>query len=252
MNTRNYTERRMAILRKLGESKKIKVTDLAQEFGVSEVTIRSDLDILEERGLLVRVNGGAKASGPSGEVAAIPVLGRSRIRQAEKRAIGKAAASFIEEGDTIIIDAGTTTMEIARNLARFKNLTIITNGIDIAAQLVGYEKFKVIVLGGYMTPDSLSTMGGIAESTLRNYYVDKLFIGVDSFNLDKGITTPDVEEAALIRTMLNCANRKIAVFDSSKIDKQNFAFISGIGSLDMIITDNGMSFLITAFTLSIR
>ena len=217
------------------------VTDMAELFGVTEVSIRSDLQYLEDKQLLIRIKGGAININAANDFEDISISNKRLSHSPEKQAIGKLAACFIKDGETIILDSGTTTLEIAKNLSDFNNLTIITNGINIAEELAQYDKFSVIVLGGYMRSISLSTIGMSAESTLKNYYVDKLFLGVDSVNLEKGLTTPNAEEASLNRTMIDCAKQVIAVFDSSKLDKRSFAFISNIDKIDVIITDNKIS-----------
>ena len=234
-------ERRNKMLEMLREQKKIMVTDLASYFHVSEVSIRNDMEYLEDKQLLIRVKGGAVNINLGNEFEDLSIDSKQRSHSTEKQAIGKYAANFIKNGETIILDSGTTTLEVAKNLGHLNNLTIITNGINIAEELAKYDKFSVIVLGGYMRSVSLSTIGMSAESTLRNYYVDKLFLGVDSVNLEKGLTTPNAEEASLNRTMIDCARQVIAIFDSSKLDKRSFAFIAKIDAIDVIVTDDKIS-----------
>jgi Transcriptional regulators of sugar metabolism len=234
-------ERRNKMLEMLRGQKKIMVTDMAEFFEVSEVSIRNDLQYLEEKQLLLRVKGGAVNVNASSEYDDLSIGKKQQSHAEEKRIIGAVASDFIQDGETIILDSGTTTLEIARNLDKFTNLTIITNGINVAEELARYDKFSVIVLGGYMRSVSLSTVGMTAESTLKNYYVDKLFLGVDSFNIDKGFTTPNAEEASLNRAMIECAREVIAVFDSSKLEKRSFAYIAGMDKVNCIITDSGIS-----------
>jgi len=147
------------------------------------------------------------------------------------------AASLIRENETIIIDSGTTTMEIAKNLYDFQNLTIVTNAIDIAPEVSKYNRFNVILLGGHLRGPSLSTVGPLAESVLKVCYCDKLFLGVDSFTIGKGISTPNAEEANINQTMISMAKECIAVFDSSKFDKRSFAFIAHVNDINAIVTD---------------
>ncbi|MCI2082969.1 MAG: DeoR/GlpR family DNA-binding transcription regulator [Bacteroidales bacterium] len=234
-------ERRSKILNILRDKRKITVAEMASLFQVSEVSIRNDLQFLEEKELLLRVKGGAVNINTANESEDIAITKKQQSHSDEKRIIGKVASEFIKEGETIIIDSGTTTLEVAKNLEKFNNLTIITNGINVAEQLAQYDRFSVIVLGGYMRSVSLSTVGMTAESTLRNFFVDKLFLGVDSFNLEKGLSTPNAEEASLNRAMIDCAKEVIAVFDSSKLEKRSFAFIAAMDKINVIITDNGIS-----------
>lgn len=228
------------MLEMLRAQKKIMVTDMSELFQVSEVSIRNDLQYLEEKQLLLRVKGGAVNVNAANEYDDLSIGKKQQSHVAEKQIIGQVAAEFINDGETIIIDSGTTTLEVAKHLDLFNDLTIITNGINVAEELARYDKFSVIVLGGYMRSVSLSTVGMTAESTLKNYYVDKLFLGVDSFNIDKGFTTPNAEEASLNRTMIECAKEVIAVFDSSKLEKRSFAYIAGMDKVHCIITDSGI------------
>ena len=140
-------------------------------------------------------------------------------------------------------------MEIAKNLHSFKQLTIITNAIDIAIELSKYKRFNVILLGGHLRDSSLSTVGPIAENTLKIFYCDKLFLGVDSFNLERGVSTPNIEEASQTLNRLKHGlpyedKIKFAktkrVFDSSKVNKKSFAFIAPVSKLSAIVTDNNM------------
>lgn len=158
----------------------------------------------------------------------------------EKQAIGRVAATLIEENDTILLDSGTTTLEIARNLHKFQRLTIITNSINIAAELLGYKRFNIILLGGNLRGASQSTVGPIAEMNLKVFYCDKLFLGVDSFNIECGLSTPNIEEANINQMMLSMSKRVIAVFDSSKCNKRSFAFIAPVDKIDVVVSDSNL------------
>lgn len=232
--------RRSSILAKLREDANVSVSDLSNEFGVSEVTIRKDLRILEGRNLLVRVHGGAmRSSNPSG-----PAFEESHydtkalVHELEKQAIGKAAAKHIQEGDTILIDAGTTALEVVRNLDAFQNLTIITNSLSAISELKRYNRFNVIMLGGNVRETSQSLVGPIAESNLRVFFCDKLFLGVDSFSVEDGLSTPSIEEAHTNQVMISRAKEVIAVFDSSKVNERAFAYIASVDKINTIVTDS--------------
>lgn len=168
----------------------------------------------------------------------MPINNKGLFNKPEKQAIGRLAASLIEEGNTILLDSGTTTLEIARNLGRFRRLTIITNAINIAVELLRYKRFNVILLGGNLREPSQSTIGPVAEANLKLFYCDKLFLGVDSFDVECGLSTPNIEEANLNQMMLSMAKQVVAVFDSSKVNKRNFAFIASVDKIDVIVTDN--------------
>ena len=234
--------RRSAILQMVSEESSVNVSELSRQFGVSEVTIRKDLRILKDRKLLVRVHGGAimsaRASTPDLEDRSIHF--KSLVNAREKEAIGRAAAAHIKEGDTILIDSGTTALEVARNLDRFQDLTIITNSVNAMMEALKYKRFKVILLGGTVRESSHSTVGPLAESNLKLFYCDKLFLGVDSFSVEAGLSTPSVEEASTNQVMISRAREVIAVFDSSKVNKRAFAFIAQPDKINTVITDSRM------------
>lgn len=232
--------RRSAILQKLREDSTVSVSELSSEFGVSEVTIRKDLRILKERKLLVRVHGGAIMGAGSSldEVEERNFNFKRLVNAREKEAIGRAAAAHIRNGDTILVDSGTTALEVVRNLDRFTDLTIITNSLHAMTEAIKYKRFKVILLGGTVRESSLSMVGPLAESNLKLFYCDKLFLGVDSFSVDAGLSTPNVEEASTNQVMISRAREVIAMFDSSKVNKRALAFIAMPDKLNTVITDS--------------
>lgn len=232
--------RRALILQKLKKQASVSVAELHEEFQVSEVTIRKDLNDLFERNLLIRTRGGAIASSSSVNKDDTPINNKRFFNIREKQAIGRLAASLIEEGNTIMLDSGTTTLEIARNLGRFQRLTIITNALNVATELLKYKRFNVILLGGNLRETSQSTVGPVAESNLKVFYCDKLFLGVDSFNIECGLSTPNIEEANINQVMLSMASEVVAVFDSSKVNKRSFAFIAPVDKIDVIVTDSNL------------
>ena len=155
----------------------------------------------------------------------------------EKERIGEEAVKMIKDGDFIMLDSGTTTLEVARHLGRFHNLHIVTNAMNIATELMTYKRFNVILLGGTVRTNSLSTVGPLALSVLRNFSGYKLFLGVDSFSLENGVSTPSLEEALLNQIMIQQADKVIAVFDSSKFNKRSYVHVADAKELDCIITD---------------
>ena len=165
---------------------------------------------------------------------------KSKQHLAEKQTIGRKATELINEGDTIILDSGTTTMEIAKNLSKFSNLTVITNALNIAGYLSNFKNIKIIMLGGYLRENSLSLVGPTAADSLRNFYCDKVFIGVDAIDASYGISTPNIEEAHLNRVMIGVSNELIVVTDSSKFFNKSFAFICPMSSIDTLITDKNI------------
>ena len=233
--------RRSAILQKLREDSSVTVSQLKDMFGVSEVTIRKDLRILQDRKLLIRVHGGAlmESSTNQKEPDEHNFSFKQMVNSREKQAIGRAAAAHIKEGDTILIDSGTTTLEVVRNLHNFNDLTIVTTSVNAMMEAVKYRRFKVMMLGGLLRETSLSVVGPLAESNLKLFYCDKLFLGVDSFSVESGLSTPNVEEASTNQVMISRAAEVIAVFDSSKVGKRALAFIASVDKLNTIITDSG-------------
>jgi DeoR family transcriptional regulator of aga operon len=230
--------RRSRILELINEQKQVKVSELSKKFKVSEVTIRNDLSQLEEKGLLIRARGGAFRADSVSQDQTLNI--KLKKHQKEKQAIGKAAAALINEGETILLDSGTTTMEVARQLKNFSELTVITNALNIAIELTQYPQIKLIIPGGFLRDKSLSLVGPISENSIKNYYCDKFFIGVDGIDTEYGISTPNAEEAHLNKLMIKISRKVIVVTDSSKFLKRSFAFISDISDIDAIVTDEGI------------
>ena len=228
--------RRAIILEKLDKDGQVNVPGLSKELKVSEVTIRNDLIRLEQKNMLIRARGGAIKIDRVG--LDFTLSDKNKQHFEEKKRIGKAAAGLVEDGDTIILDSGTTTMEIARNLLNINNLTVITNALNIANQLADHQKANVIIPGGFLRKNSLSLVGGAAEENFRNYFCDRLFLAVDGFNTTHGLSTPNVEEAHLNRVMIEISKQVIVVADSSKFHKRSFAFISPITDVDVVVTDS--------------
>jgi len=234
-------ERRADIIQMLNQKNRVMVSELCDKYGLSEVAIRKDLENLKNRNLLFRIRGGAIRIPSTTCHNDSKIEAKRLFYYKQKKAIGRLAASLINENETIIIDSGTTTMEIAKNLDKFQSLTVVTNAIDIALEVSKYDRFNVILLGGHLRESSLSTVGPLAESVLKVCYCDKLFLGVDSFNIKEGISTPNIEEANINQTMMTMSKETIAVFDSSKFNKRSFAFISKVSDLDAIVTDDELS-----------
>ncbi|MFQ5648913.1 MAG: transcriptional repressor AgaR [bacterium] len=231
-------ERRSEILDVLQREGNVRVQDICKQFHVSEVTIRNDLKVLGQKGLVHRTHGGAIRS--NFFVKDLPVEDKKKKQVEEKRRIGKGAAALVQDGETVILDSGTTTMEIARNLGTKKNLTIITNAINIAWELAQFEKLKVILTGGIMRPESYSLVGPHAESTLRKHFVEKFFLGVDGFHVRYGLTTPNVLEAQLNKQMIEISRETIVVADSSKFGVRSFSLIADVSKISKVVTDSGI------------
>ncbi len=154
-----------------------------------------------------------------------------------KTAIGKKAASLIRDGQTIIVDSGSTTAEIVKHLGNLRQLNVITNALNIANLLTSYTNVNVIVPGGYLRQNSMSLVGPLAEKNLRGFYVDKLFLSTDGFDTTQGIYTPNIDEAHLNIMMISIAKEVILVTDSSKFKRKSLAFICTIDKIKTVVTD---------------
>lgn len=228
-------ERYVKIVALLNEKSSIKVTELANIFNVSESTIRRDLQDMNVRGLLTRTHGGAVAAQKTNFE---PTFKEKKDEQYnEKTDIGKLAASIIKDGDTIILDSGTTTIEIAKFITA-KNITVITNSIDIAEELSEKEQIELIVTGGTLRTITRAMVGHITETALKNFRVDKAFIGVNGISLREGLTTPNFIEAQTKKAMINAANKVIVVADSTKFHQVCFSVISPMDIVSTIITND--------------
>lgn len=234
---KNTAYRRSFILEELDKNGQVNVGELSSALGVSEVTIRNDLDRLEESNLLVRAHGGAfKTSN-----IALTVTEKKKINLDIKRKIGKRAAELINENDSIILDSGTTTFEISNNLARFQKLSVITNALDIVNNLAQYDNVDLFMPGGYLKEFSMSLVGPMAERNLRQLFCNKCFLGVDGIKPNQGVFTHQMEEAYLNQIMIDISEEVILVSDSSKFEKSGFAFICGMDKISTIITDDGIA-----------
>ncbi len=232
-------ERRKNILHQINEEGQVLIHDLSNEFSVSEVTIRNDLEQLEKKNMLIRARGGAMKM--EGGVGIDYFLSeKDKLHSEEKARIGKSAAMMINEHDTIIIDSGTTTLEIAKNLEKLNDVTVICNAINVIGYLIQHKEINLIIPGGYLRKNSLSLVGPLAEKNLQNLYVDKVFIGVDGFDTKHGIYTPNIDEAYFNEIMIRISKEVIVVCDSSKFLRRSFAYICGIEKIHCVITDNGI------------
>lgn len=228
-------ERRRAILELVARDGRVLVKDLAPRFETSQVTIRKDLEILHGRGLVYRTHGGALPV-PAGALLDPSLRDKEKLRRKEKQLIGAAAARLIKEGESIVLDSGTTTTAIARALREFRNLTVITNAVNIAAELAG-TAIEVILTGGTLRENSFSLVGPLAEETLHRLSADICFLGVDGFDVHFGLTTPNLLEANVNRAMMQIAKRVVAVCDSSKFGRRSLSLIAPVTSVQQTITD---------------
>jgi DeoR family transcriptional regulator of aga operon len=236
---RTTVERRDKIIQKIQSQGSARVDDLSEEFDVSTVTIRNDLDYFEKEGMIHRTHGGALLKNNVYQDPSIEE--KQKINAEEKSRIGEYAAELVKEGDSIILDSGTTAREMALRLKKRDKLTVMTNAVNIALEMAGAEGVEVMLTGGVLRNKSYSLVGPEAEKIMHNYYFDKLFLGVDGFDSNYGLTTSHPLEAQLNRVMLERSNTVIAITDSSKFGRHSFSFICDLSFIDMIITDTNIS-----------
>jgi DeoR family transcriptional regulator of aga operon len=231
-------ERRRAILDLLTHQGRVLVTELSRQFETSQVTIRKDLEILHAHGLVHRTHGGALPS-REGALEDPTLREKEKLHHQEKLRIADSAVKKVKEGQVLILDSGTTTTAIARALRNFQNLTIITNAVNIAAELAG-TAVEVILTGGTLRKNSFSLVGPIAEETLRRLSADLLFLGVDGFDVHFGLSTPNLLEAKVNRVMVEIAKKTVAVCDSSKFGRRSLSLIAPPSALHEVITDRAV------------
>lgn len=229
-------ERQRQIVELLMVHKKLIVVDLCKIFDVTPPTIRSDLKELEARGLLQRTHGGAILNSKTGQEMNFSQREVENIK--EKRLIAKAAADIIHDGDTIIIDSGTTTLELTKCLAFKKKLTIITIDFKVAAWLEDNTDFNIFFLGGFIKRDFHCTIGPEVVNTLQTMCADKCIIGTTGITAERGISTPDAYHAEIRRKMMSVSSKSIVLADSRKLGKNAFSIVAPLNDVDTLVIDN--------------
>ena len=231
-------ERRREILELLRNDGRVLVRDLSKKFRTSLITIRKDLESLHHQGLLERTHGGALPI-RTGALQDQTLREKERLHRPEKMRIAAAALHMIRPGQVIILDSGTTTTAIARGCRQLRNLTVITNGTNIAAELAD-SAVEVVLTGGSLRKNSFSLVGPLAEESLRKLSADMLFLAVDGFDVHYGLTTPNQLEARVNRAMSESARRTIVVCDSSKFGRRSLSLIMDGSMVHETITDRGV------------
>jgi len=231
-------ERRRETLELLRIEGRVLVRELAKRFRTSLITIRKDLESLHHQGLIERTHGGALPV-RTGALQDQSLQEKVRLHRQEKARIANAAVRMIRPGQVIILDSGTTTTAIARGCRQIRNLTVVTNGTNIAAELAGSE-VEVILTGGSLRKNSFSLVGPLAEESLRKLSADLLFLAVDGFDVGYGLTTPNQLEARVNRAMAEAARRTIVVCDSSKFGRRSLSLIMPISAVHETITDRNI------------
>jgi DeoR family transcriptional regulator, fructose operon transcriptional repressor len=239
------TNRQQAILGRLEQTNRVEVTDLSAALAVSEVTIRKDLQELEQLSLLKRVHGGAISVhrtkwNPSLE-------NRLETQSDSKLAIAKAATELIHDGDTIILDAGSTTLSLARHLrGRRRNLTIITNSLPVMAELSNSD-YDMVALGGMFRQHSLAMIGPLTVANLSKLHADIAFVGATAASLERGLCTPNIIEAETKAAMVKASSERVALIDYSKIGQASLAPFAIWAEIQTLITDETLDGKTTAY-----
>lgn len=236
------TVRAQTIVEKLLHTGTVAVDELATQFGVSVATVRRDLVELEHRGRLRRTHGGAVPLEP---LLYEPFRYKSSFHEqidrnlAEKRRIGLAAAALIQPGETVSLTAGTTTTQVTRSLRPGAGVTVVTNTVNVAMELSQRDDVRVFVTGGFLTGGWFSMVGPATTQALEQFFVDKVFIGVNGIDAQRGLTSLHPEEAAVIQVMVRQAKRRIVVADHSKLGVVATSLICSAAEIHQLITDTG-------------
>lgn len=231
-------ERRQHILSLIQSEGRALVGDLSRDLGISQITIRKDLEYLQSKGLVQRTHGGALRI-RSSALFDPSLQEKQKQHSEEKQRIAEAAVKMVEEGQCVMLDSGTTTTAIAHALRRFAQLTVITNAVNIAAELASTD-FEVILIGGSLRKNSFSLVGPLAEDVLQEMNADILFLGVDGFDAEVGLTTPNFLESRVNRAMVKAARRVVAVCDSTKFGRRSLSRIVPPSVVHTVITDRNL------------
>jgi DeoR family transcriptional regulator of aga operon len=230
-------ERMQGIMKILEIENRVLITDLCKMYNTTSVTIRKDLDLLENQGLLKRTHGGAILYKPLFH--GLTLNEKEKLNAEEKERIANEAVKMISEGDVVILDSGSTTTQLARKMKNLKGIKIITNAVNIALELADSE-LEIILTGGSLQKNSATLIGPLADYSLKKISADKLFHGVDGVDYEIGLTTPDVIEANTSRIMMERASENILLVDSSKFGRRSLGVICQIKEIDKIITTKKM------------
>lgn len=240
MNKLYPEERLAAIVKIVEEEERIDVIKLSQYFNVTGATIRNDLKELEQRNLIMRTHGGALRKSQDNISSAHDPSYHKRIveNKDSKELIGREVAKLIQENENLIIDDGSTNLQVAKYLPTDKTITIITNGLNICDELVNHPNTSVIVAGGALNKVDMSFYGRIAEDVVMRYHVDKAILGVSGLSLEAGITAPSEEKAELKKLMIDNCKELIVVADHTKLGKASLITVCPIDKITTLVTDS--------------
>ncbi|MEL6527182.1 MAG: DeoR family transcriptional regulator, partial [Chloroflexota bacterium] len=235
-------ERHQQIVDIVNHAGNTRVVELAEQLNVSESTIRTDLETLDEQGLLVRVRGGAIALEDNDPTApSLPISEKLLKNADEKEAIARWAAGLVEDGDVIMLDASSTVFHIAKFLHDRRNLTVFTNGIAVAQELAKETSNTVIIIGGILRPNGNAVTGEIGTQLLQDYHVRTAFVSCSAFEPELGFFEMDMQEAQMKSLMLKPAQRRVAMIDRSKIGEVGLTSFATLDDFDYFVTDEKIS-----------
>jgi len=230
-------QRRQEILNLIREDGHAKVQKLSKIFRVSEVTIRQDLEVLEEKGFILREHGGALLKDVGSFASTGTLINENKMKE-EKKELARKALELIQEGDSIILDSGSTTTELAKLMTGFKELNVITNALNIALILGGNPGINLIVSGGEFKAPTLSLTGDMAAATFKGIHVDKCFLATAGISEDMQLTYPSLSDLVVKSAMIRAAGKVYLLADSSKIGFSSFASLGRLSLIDTLITDS--------------
>ena len=231
-------ERQQTILTRIQAVGRVEVAELADDLDVTTETVRRDLSRLENLGHVRRVHGGAISV--QNLIAEPSVEDRVQAMVGEKTRIASAALDELPDEGAILLDAGTTTAQLATMLPRDRRLTVVTNAMDIATALSGYDNVSVLVLGGRLRRRTLATVDGWAADMLRDINVDVAFVATNGISVDRGLTTPDSDEARIKSLMVAAARRTVLLADNTKVGRDHLVRFAVLDDIDVMITDRGV------------
>jgi DeoR/GlpR family transcriptional regulator of sugar metabolism len=237
MDQRTRTEK---ILERVQAAKLIKLSALSSEFGVSMPTIRKDIDELQRHGRVERVHGNVRLKAASAEPARRPHDVKVLPTSPEKELIGLRAAGLIENGDSVILDCGATTTELAKNLLDRQNLRVVTNALNIAILLGAEPTNRVMLTGGVFRPETMAVSGERASTFFEGMFADKLFLAAGGVSIESGISYPDFIDLHVKRAMIDAAKTVYLLADSKKFGKREFATFGAMESIHYLVTDEGL------------
>ncbi|WIV13436.1 DeoR/GlpR family DNA-binding transcription regulator [Proteiniborus sp. MB09-C3] len=228
-------DRREAILKQLAEDKSVLVRELSQKLNVTPETIRKDLTILEGEGKLIKTHGGAFTR--EGVKNDLDIRIRETIYLEAKEKIGKKCSDLINDGDTVILDASTTSLQIAKNIINKSKVTVLTNSLKVADELSNYSNIKLVLLGGLLDHSSLSFVGNDAEKMLEKYFVDKAFVSCRGISMENGITDSNEFQAIIRRLMFKKGQKTYLIIDKTKFDVIAFSLIGDFSITDAVVAE---------------